>query len=108
MSDRRLVLTWGILMGLTVVTGLASSMLGLHSLGALWLAVLAVVTVAKSRLILARYLRLEQAPSFLGGFTAAVVVVMLLVTVSVMAIREPLMPKRPVTPAAAPIHAPVR
>ncbi|MCE1237195.1 MAG: hypothetical protein LWW93_12665 [Hyphomicrobiales bacterium] len=108
MSDRRLVLTWTLLMGLTFVTGLASAMLDAHRLGALWLAVLALVTIVKGRLILARYLRLEQAPGFLGGFTASIVVVMMVVTLSVMAIREPLLIKRPAAASPATAHSPLR
>ncbi len=88
-ANRRLLLTWAMLMGLTFLTGLAG-VGGADRLGVLWLAVLAVVTVVKARLILARYLRLEVAPSFLGGFTASVVAVVALIAVSVALISRPL------------------
>lgn len=108
MTDRRLVVTWALLMGLTFVTGLASAMLDAHRLGALWLGVLALVAVVKGRLILARYLRLEQAPGFLGGFAASIVVVMAVVTLSVIAVREPITLKRPTAAPPATALAPSR
>lgn len=97
---QRLILTWGLLMGLTTVTGLAG-VGGGEKLGALWLAVLAVVTVVKARLILARYLRLERAPSFLGGFTTAVVATVAIIALSFMVLTRPLMPAKP---GAAVLH----
>ncbi|MER2605991.1 MAG: cytochrome C oxidase subunit IV family protein [Siculibacillus sp.] len=103
--NRRLILTWALLMGLTVATGFAGGVGGAQHLGALWIAVLAVVTVVKARLIFARYLRLEQAPAFLGGFTSAIVVTVALVAVSFMVITKPIMPPKP-GPAAT--VAPVR
>lgn len=95
MTDRRLLLTWALLMGLTILTGLAGGAVGADKLGAAWMAVLGIVTVVKGRLILARYLRLEQAPGFLGGFTAAVVVTMAVVTLSFMVISRPLVAAKP-------------
>lgn len=80
MAVRRLLITWALLMGLTTLAGVAAGVSGDARPGALALAALAVVVVAKCRLILARYLRLEQAPGFLGGFTAAVAMVMAIVT----------------------------
>lgn len=102
MSERRLPVTWLVLMGLSFVTGLAGTMLDTHRLGALWLATLALVAIVKGRLILARYLRLERAPSFLGGFTFAIAVVMAVVTLSVIAIRDPILPKPPSSHSASP------
>ena len=96
MSDRRLILTWALLMGLTVVTGIAGGVMDTARLGALWLPVLALVTVIKGRLILARYLRLERAPGFLGGFTTAIAAAVVLVTVSFMVISKPLLTIRPI------------
>ena len=92
--DRRLLLTWAVLMGLTFLTGLAG-VGGAERIGALWLAVLAVVTVVKARLILARYLRLEQAPGFLGGFTTSIVVVVAVVGFSFAEITKPLVSTTP-------------
>ena len=106
MTDRPLYLAWALLMGLTLLTGLAG-VGGAEHLGPLWLAVLAVVTVFKARVILARYLRLAAAPSFLGGFTAAVVAVVLLVSLSVMVLTKPLMSAKPL-PRAPVSHAPNR
>lgn len=80
MAVRRLLVTWALLMALTTLAGVAAGVSGDARPGALALVVLAIVVVAKCRLILARYLRLEQAPSFLAGFTAAVAVVMAIVT----------------------------
>lgn len=97
---RRLITTWGLLMGLTVLTGLAG-VGGGERIGAAWLAVLAAVTIVKARLILARYLRLERAPSFLGGFTTAVVATVAIIAVSFMVLTRPLMP---VKPGAMPFH----
>ena len=99
-STRSLLLTWAALIGLTVLTGLAG-VGGAEGLGPLWLGVLAVVTVFKARLILARYLRLAQAPSFLSGFTTSVVVVIAVTTLGVVLIREPLRIDLP-TPTALP------
>ncbi len=80
MNARRLVATWALLMGLTALAGYAAGVAGDGKPGALALAALAVIIVAKARLILSRYLRLGQAPSALAGFTAAVAAVMIIVT----------------------------
>lgn len=78
----RLVMTWGLLMALTLLAGLAARVSGTARPGTLGLVALAVVTCLKARLILARYLRLDVTPALLSGFTAAVVIVVGLVTLS--------------------------
>lgn len=80
MNARRLVITWGALMLLTALAGFAAGVTGEAKPGALALAALALIIVAKARLILSRYLSLAQAPSILAGFTAAVAAVMIIVT----------------------------
>ena len=102
---RRLVVTWALLMGLTILTGIAG-VGGAEALGAAWIAVLVVVSIFKGRLILARYLHLERAPSFLGGFTASVVAMMAIVGVSFMVLKKPLMPPRPGVAAPSVVSAP--
>lgn len=101
-ANPRLVLTWAVLMGLTFLTGLAG-VGGASRLGVLWLGVLAMVTVVKARLILARYLRLEVAPSFLSGFTTSVVAVVAVVGLSVALISKPLVSSSPTVPMKPPI-----
>lgn len=93
-ADRRLLLTWALLMGLTFLTGLAG-VGGAERIGWLWLSVLGGVTVVKARLILARYLRLEQAPGFLGGFTTSIVVVVAVVGLSFALLSKPLVSATP-------------
>ncbi len=80
MNARPLVMTWGLLMGLTALAGTAAGVAGDGKPGALALMALAVIIIAKARLILSRYLRLGQAPSALAGFTAVVAAVMVIVT----------------------------
>lgn len=101
MTVRRLVLTWGMLMVLTTLAGVAAGVSGKARPGSLALVALAVIIVAKSRLILARYLRLEQAPGVLAGFTAAVATVMAIVTLVFVVDLELKSPARPATPPAS-------
>jgi hypothetical protein len=83
MPTRRLIATWLVLLALIALAGLFARVDTLARPGALGLAALAVVTVAKARLVLSRYLRLEVAPDFLFGFTAALAAIVGLVTLSV-------------------------
>lgn len=82
MAFRPLVLTWAVLMALTAFAGLAAGVTAREPPGAAGLTLLAVVTALKARLILSRYLRLGEAPAFLAAMTAAVVVVLAIVTLS--------------------------
>jgi len=94
MTARRLLVTWGLLMGLTGLAGFCAAVGGTSRPGAVWLFVLAVVTVVKARLILSRYLRLEAAPSYRAGFTAAVASVIAIVTLTfILDIRLPALPR---------------
>lgn len=80
MKARPLLVTWALLMALTALAGVAADVTGRGTPGALALAALAAIIIAKTRLILSRYLRLSQAPAALAGFTAAVAAVMIIVT----------------------------
>jgi hypothetical protein len=83
MPTRRLIATWLVLLALIALAGLFARVDTTALPGALGLAALAVVTVAKARLVLSRYLHLEIAPDFLFGFTAAVAAIVGIVTLSV-------------------------
>ena len=108
-ETRRLILTWAILMGLTTALGLSGDVAHPTRLSALWLAVIGLVTLTKARLVLARYLRLETAPSFLSGFTGALVMTVALIVVSFALIHRPLVEKpAPRPPATLVLPAPSR
>lgn len=87
-------------MALTLMTGLSAGVAGTSPPGTAGTLALAVVTIAKARLILARYLRLRVAPGFLAGFTAAVFAVMAIVTLTFVVSFK--LPPRP-GPAASPV-----
>ncbi|MDK9696676.1 MAG: hypothetical protein OEL76_09810 [Siculibacillus sp.] len=103
-ETRRLILTWGLLMGLTLALGVSGDVARPTRLGALWLAVIGVVTVTKARFVLARYLRLETAPAFLSGFTGSLAATVAVIVVSFALLHQPLIGKvaAPPRPAAAP------
>ena len=103
-ETRRLILTWGLLMGLTLALAVSGDVVHPTRLGIAWLAVIGVVAVVKARLVLARYLRLEVAPGFLSGFTGALAVTVAVIVVSFAVIHQPLM-RRP-GPAAPPSSPP--
>lgn len=102
-ETRRLVLTWVALMGLTGALAVSGDVVHPTRLGPLWLAVIGLVTVTKARLVLARYLRLEVAPSFLSGFTGALVGTLAIVVVSFALIHRPLIAETKPRPAPSPI-----
>lgn len=104
-ETRRLVLTWVTLMGLTLALAVSGDVAHPTRLGALWLAVIGLVTATKARLVLARYLRLEVAPSFLSGFTGALVATLAIVVVSFALIHKPLVPEQKPRPAPPSIGA---
>lgn len=89
-ANRRLLLAWIVLMGLTATLGVAGDVVHASRLGAAWLAVVGLVTVTKARLVLARYLRLEVAPAFLSGFTGALVATVALIVLSVAVVDRPI------------------
>ena len=101
MSERPLLRAWALLMGLTLLTGTAG-VGGGEQLGSIWLAVLALVTILKARIILARYLGLAGAPSYLAGFTTAIVAVIALIALSVMATHWVSLARRPPVAGLAP------
>lgn len=76
MIARPLVMTWMALMALTALAGVAAQVTDAARLGTFGLIALSAIVIAKARLILASYLRLDAAPAFLGGFTLAVAAVM--------------------------------
>jgi hypothetical protein len=82
MTVRRLVASWLWLMALTVLAGVFAGLSQAGQPSRPALAALGVVIVAKARLILARYLRLEGVPGVLAGFTMAVAAVMGIVTLT--------------------------
>jgi len=101
-ETRRLILTWAILMGLTTALGVSGDVVHPTRLSAAWLALIGLVTVVKARLVLARYLRLEVAPSFLSGFTGALVATVAVIVLSFALLHQPLMRKGPIVPAMPP------
>ena len=105
-ATRHLLLTWIVLMGLTLTLGVAGDVAHASRLGAAWLAVIGVVTVVKARLVLARYLRLEVAPSFLSGFTGALAATVALIVVSFALLHQPLIKTSSPPREPAAIHAP--
>lgn len=108
-ETRRLLLTWGILMGLTLALGVSGDVAHPTRLGAIWLAVIGVVTVTKARLVLARYLRLEVAPGFLSGFTGALASTVAVIVVSFALLHQPLVkPKPAATPSPVGVATPSR
>ena len=102
-ETRRLLLTWTILMGLTIALGVSGDVAHPTRLSAIWLAIIGVVTVTKARLVLARYLRLETAPSFLSGFTGALVMTVAVIVLSFALLHQPLVKPKPISapPSAA-------
>ena len=101
-ETRRLLLTWAVLMGLTLTLGLTGDVVHPTRLSAIWLAVIGVVTVTKARLVLARYLRLETAPAFLSGFTGALAMTVAVIVVSFALLHQPLVGAKPLPRSAPP------
>jgi len=97
---RGLVASWLWLMALTVLAGIFAGLPQAGQPSRLALAALGVVIVAKARLILARYLRLEGVPGVLTGFTIAVAAVMGIVTLTFLVDLGP--NARRLAPAAKP------
>ena len=92
---RRLILTWVILMGLTLALGVSGDVAHPSRLSGLWLAVIGLVMVVKARLVLARYLRLATAPSFLSGFTGALAATVSVIVLSFALLHQPLVKPMP-------------
>ena len=109
-ETRRLLLTWGLLMVLTIALGVSGDVARPTRLSAVWLAVIGLVMLVKARLVLARYLRLEVAPAFLSGFTGALAMTVAVIVVSFALLHQPLLPpKAPHAPPPAPsLLAPAR
>lgn len=101
---RRLVTSWLWLMALTALAGLFAGLSQAGQPSRLALAALGVVIVAKARLILARYLRLDGVPGVLTGFTMAVAAVMGIVTLTFLVDLAP--NSRRLAPSANPPPAP--
>lgn len=69
-TQKRLALVWSVLLGLTLVTGLAANALfGLGAMGP----VLALASLLKARLILSHYLDLRRAPDWNRAFLAILI-----------------------------------
>ncbi len=105
-ETRHLVLTWGLLMGLTLALAVSGDVVHPTRLGAIWLAVIGIVAVVKARLVLARYLRLEVAPGFLSGFTGALGMTVAVIVLSFAIIHQPLVRRTPSPPAAVTLPTP--
>ena len=95
-SARQIVITWLILMGLTVGTMIAGRVTSAASLGLAWTAVLLAITWAKARGILLVYLNLRAAPGhWRNGFgTALAFLLVLLLAIYAFGFFD-LMLKRP-------------
>ncbi len=89
MTVRPLALTWLTLIALTALSGFAAQVTGEARLGTYGLVALSALVIAKARLILAYYLRLGAAPSFLAGFTVAIAAVMGAATVLMLVPLRP-------------------
>ena len=57
---RRLIAVWATLMALTVAMAVAADVTHASRLGVIWLIVIAIVTIAKVRLVLGDYLGLRR------------------------------------------------
>jgi len=78
-SVRLIVLTWALLMALTIGTMLAGKVTSAASLGIVWTTVLLFITWAKTRGILLVYLNLRMAPlHWRSGFGTAIAFLLLL------------------------------
>ena len=78
-TTRLIVLTWFMLMALTIGTMVAGKVTSAASLGFAWTVVLLAITWAKARGILLVYLNLRAAPAhWRGGFGTALTFMMLL------------------------------
>jgi len=76
---RLILLTWALLMALTIGTMVAGKVTSAASLGILWTAVLLAITWAKTRGILLVYLNLRAAPAhWRSGFGTAIAFLLLL------------------------------
>jgi hypothetical protein len=84
--QRRLIIAWATLMGLTLAIGLAGDVTRASRLGWVGLVAIALVTVAKTRLVLADYLGLRRNPGALVGMTAAIALTLAVVVGAFIAI----------------------
>lgn len=84
MRVRPVVSAWLVLILLTGVAGASADLIGHARLGVLPLLVVAAATLAKTRLILTRYLKLGALPGFLAGFTAAAAFIIAIVTAGLL------------------------
>lgn len=75
-ATQRLILVWIVLLGLTLVTGLAARAL---SEFAIMVPVLALASLIKARLILSHYMDLRRAPDWNRAFLAILVALVLAV-----------------------------
>lgn len=82
MSRHSLIAAWSALICLTAVVGFAAGAGETTRPSAMALIFAAAATLAKARIILARYLGLTSAPTVLAGFTAAVAIALAIVTAS--------------------------
>jgi hypothetical protein len=78
-APKTILLTWALLMALTIGTMLAGKVTSAASLGIAWTAVLLAITWAKTRGILLVYLNLRAAPAhWRSGFGTAIAFLLLL------------------------------
>lgn len=84
---RHLLTVWLALMSLTLAIAVAADVTHASRLGPIWLVAIAVVTVIKTRLVLADYLGLRANRSALLGMTAAIAFTMTIVTAVFVIVR---------------------
>lgn len=84
---RHLIAVWATLMALTVAMAVVADVTHASRLGVIWLIVIAMVTIAKVRLVLGDYLGLRCNRGALNGMTAAVAIVLSTVIAAFIAIR---------------------
>lgn len=84
---RRLITAWLVLMALTAVMTLAADVRHASRLGGIALIVTAAVATIKSRLVLGAYLGLRSNRGVLDGITAAIVVILMVVSASFVLIQ---------------------
>lgn len=84
MHAKPVIVAWLALIVLTTLSGMAADVTGHDHLGNLAIAMIGVATIAKARLILRAYLRLDTLPGMLAGLTVFAGVIVAVVAASLV------------------------
>lgn len=84
---RHLIAVWAVLIVMTIVVAVAADVTRASRLGAIWLLLIAIVTLAKTRLVLGYYLGLRRNRGALNGMTGAVALTLAIVVAAFVVIR---------------------